>query len=55
MRPGVTGYWQITGGSEVGYAERLRLDLLYAADWSLKLDLLIVAKTLAVLARRGTC
>jgi exopolysaccharide production protein ExoY len=55
MRPGVTGYWQITGGSAVGYDERLRLDLLYAVDWSLKLDLLIVAKTLTVLARRGAC
>jgi exopolysaccharide biosynthesis polyprenyl glycosylphosphotransferase len=55
MRPGVTGYWQITGGSEVGYDERLRLDLLYAADWSLKLDLLIAVKTLTVLARRGAC
>ena len=53
VRPGVTGYWQITGGSQVGYDERLRLDLLYAVDWSLKLDLLIVAKTLTVLARRG--
>ncbi len=55
IRPGLTGYWQITGGSQVGYGERRRLDLLYAADWSLKLDLLIVAKTLAVLVRRGTC
>jgi exopolysaccharide biosynthesis polyprenyl glycosylphosphotransferase len=53
MRPGLTGYWQITGGSHVRYDERLRLDLLYAADWSMRLDLLIVAKTFAVLARRG--
>jgi exopolysaccharide biosynthesis polyprenyl glycosylphosphotransferase len=53
MRPGLTGYWQITGGSNVRYEERLRLDLLYAADWSIRLDLLILAKTFAVLARRG--
>ena len=53
MRPGLTGYWQITGGSDVGYEERLRLDLLYAADWSMRFDLLILAKTFAVLARRG--
>jgi exopolysaccharide biosynthesis polyprenyl glycosylphosphotransferase len=53
MRPGLTGYWQITGGSNVRYEERLRLDLLYAADWSMRLDLLILAKTFAVLARRG--
>jgi exopolysaccharide biosynthesis polyprenyl glycosylphosphotransferase len=55
VRPGVTGYWQITGGSQVEYGERLRLDLLYVADSSLKLDLLIVAKTFTVLARRGAC
>jgi exopolysaccharide production protein ExoY len=53
MRPGLTGYWQITGGSHVRYDERLRLDLLYAADRSMRLDLLILAKTFAVLARRG--
>ncbi|HEX3834132.1 MAG TPA: sugar transferase [Solirubrobacteraceae bacterium] len=53
MRPGLTGYWQITGGSHVPYEERLRLDLLYAADWSMRLDLLILAKTFGVLARRG--
>ena len=51
LRPGLTGYWQIMGGSRVGYQERLRLDLLYASDWSLRLDLLIIARTLAVLAR----
>jgi exopolysaccharide biosynthesis polyprenyl glycosylphosphotransferase len=54
LRPGLTGYWQIMGGSRVGYEERLRLDLLYASDWSLKLDLLIIARTLAVVARHAT-
>jgi exopolysaccharide biosynthesis polyprenyl glycosylphosphotransferase len=45
LRPGVTGYWQIHGRSEIDYRERLRLDMLYVTGWSLKLDLLILAKT----------
>ena len=49
LRPGITGYWQITGRSEIGYAERVRLDTAYVKGWSLKLDSLILAKTLRVL------
>jgi lipopolysaccharide/colanic/teichoic acid biosynthesis glycosyltransferase len=53
LRPGLTGYWQVTARSEVGYEERLHMDLLYTASWSLKLDLLIVLRTLGALAGRG--
>ena len=54
FRPGVTGYWQITGRSQIGYAERVRLDVAYLKSWSLKLDLTILAKTARTLfARRG--
>lgn len=53
LRPGITGYWQVTARSEVGYEERLHMDLLYTTSWSLKLDLLIVLRTLGALAGRG--
>jgi exopolysaccharide biosynthesis polyprenyl glycosylphosphotransferase len=53
IRPGVTGYWQVMARSNVGYEERLRLDLTYMTSWSLKLDLQIAAKTLGVLAGHG--
>jgi lipopolysaccharide/colanic/teichoic acid biosynthesis glycosyltransferase len=54
LRPGVTGYWQITGRSGVDYTERTRLDMAYVTGWSLKLDLMIFAKTLRVLlSNRG--
>jgi len=53
LKPGVTGYWQVTARSEVGYEERLQLDLLYTASWSLRLDLLIVLRTLGALTGRG--
>jgi exopolysaccharide biosynthesis polyprenyl glycosylphosphotransferase len=53
LRPGVTGYWQVTARSDVGYEERLRLDLLYTTSWSLRLDLQIMLRTLGALAGRG--
>lgn len=45
LRPGLTGLWQINGRSAIGYDERVRLDKLYAANRSMGLDLLILAKT----------
>jgi exopolysaccharide biosynthesis polyprenyl glycosylphosphotransferase len=53
IRPGMTGYWQVMARSNVGYEERLRLDLTYMTSWSLRLDLLIAMRTLGVLAGRG--
>jgi exopolysaccharide biosynthesis polyprenyl glycosylphosphotransferase len=49
LRPGITGYWQINGRSDTGYAERARLDAAYVRNWSLRLDLEILARTLRVL------
>jgi len=45
VRPGLTGYWQVSGRSALGYAERVRLDLAYVKSWSLKLDFLILLRT----------
>jgi exopolysaccharide biosynthesis polyprenyl glycosylphosphotransferase len=55
VTPGLTGHWQISGRSATGYTERVRLDLAYATSWSLKSDLMILAKTFgkAILARQG--
>jgi exopolysaccharide biosynthesis polyprenyl glycosylphosphotransferase len=53
MPPGVTGYWQINGRSDVSYDERVRLEMLYVKSWSLKLDVAILAKTIRVIAARG--
>jgi exopolysaccharide biosynthesis polyprenyl glycosylphosphotransferase len=49
LRPGVTGYWQINGRSDSSYAERIRLDIAYASNWSVRLDLGILAHTLRAL------
>jgi lipopolysaccharide/colanic/teichoic acid biosynthesis glycosyltransferase len=54
VRPGVTGLWQVSGRSDLDYAERVRLDMDYVTHWSLWLDLRILAATVpAVLRRRG--
>ena len=55
-RPGITGLWQVSGRSDCSYAERVAFDAHYAANWSLWLDLKIVARTVfVVLARKGSC
>jgi undecaprenyl-phosphate galactose phosphotransferase len=54
VKPGVTGPWQVSGRSGLGMAEMVRLDIDYIQNWSIWLDLSLLAKTLpAVLRRRG--
>lgn len=49
--PGITGYWQISGRSDLSFEEMLRLDLYYIENWSLFLDIKILTKTLKVVLR----
>lgn len=52
--PGVTGLWQVSGRSEVAFDDWIKLDLQYIDEWSLGLDLRILARTVpAVLNGRG--
>jgi lipopolysaccharide/colanic/teichoic acid biosynthesis glycosyltransferase len=52
--PGITGMWQISGRSDVGFDGRLRLDREYIERQSLWLDIQILMRTVAViLSRRG--
>lgn len=54
VKPGITGIWQVSGRSEVPFDEAVRLDLFYIENWSLGLDLFLLAKTIpAVLGRTG--
>jgi exopolysaccharide biosynthesis polyprenyl glycosylphosphotransferase len=54
VKPGVTGLWQVSGRSDLTWAESVRLDLKYVDNWSLRLDLTILARTVqAVLGHRG--
>jgi len=47
MRPGLTCIWQIKGRHTIGFQEWMRLDLFYIDHWSLKLDFLILCKTIS--------
>jgi exopolysaccharide biosynthesis polyprenyl glycosylphosphotransferase len=52
VRPGMTGLWQVEGRSKTSFDAMVRLDLLYIRNWSLWLDIKILAKTLLVVVRR---
>jgi exopolysaccharide biosynthesis polyprenyl glycosylphosphotransferase len=51
VKPGITGLWQISGRSNVGFATWVELDLRYIEHWSLGLDLKILARTIPVVLR----
>lgn len=51
MRPGITGYWQISERNETSFRQRASYDADYFADLSLKTDLSIVAKTFGVVMK----
>jgi lipopolysaccharide/colanic/teichoic acid biosynthesis glycosyltransferase len=45
VRPGVTGYWQVTMGGEMGYPRRVVLDMFYVEHKTRTLDIFILLKT----------
>ena len=54
VKPGLTGLWQVSGRSACTDQERMALDLRYVDEWSLRLDLAILARTgPVVLSARG--
>lgn len=52
VKPGITGLSQISGRSNLPFAEEVRLDLQYIEEWSILLDLRILLRTLLVILRR---
>jgi exopolysaccharide biosynthesis polyprenyl glycosylphosphotransferase len=52
--PGMTGLWQISGRSNLSFDDLVRLDFYYLDNWSVWLDVSILAKTVpAVIGQRG--
>ena len=49
--PGLTGYWQISGQSNLSFEDMVRLDLYYIENWSLSLDIRILLKALSAVLR----
>src|ERR1035437_3912400 len=54
-KPGITGYWQVQGRSEIAdFSRRATLDIEYIRDQSLKVDIGVLLRTIpAVLRRKG--
>lgn len=53
-KPGITGYWQVSGRSNLSFQKRLELEQFYSNQTSLKLDIKIFFKTFAVvLLKKG--
>ena len=48
VKPGITGYWQVSGRSEIGYPERVNLELYYVYNQSIFMDMKILFKTIVV-------
>ena len=52
--PGITGLWQVSGRSELGFSEQVLMDIMYIENWSLGLDLRIMLRTVpTVLSGKG--
>jgi exopolysaccharide biosynthesis polyprenyl glycosylphosphotransferase len=52
VKPGITGFWQVNGRSDVSYEERVRLDMYYIRNYSVWLDMQILfVQTLPVVVR----
>jgi exopolysaccharide biosynthesis polyprenyl glycosylphosphotransferase len=51
VKPGLTCLWQVAGRSEGTFAKWMRLDLQYIDNWSLALDLKILAQTIPALMK----
>ena len=48
VKPGITGLWQVSARSAVGFDDMVMLDLYYVEHWSLLMDLQLLLKTIPV-------
>jgi exopolysaccharide biosynthesis polyprenyl glycosylphosphotransferase len=53
VRPGITGSWQVAARGSLSFDEWIALDFAYIDDWSLGLDMKILALTLPAVLRRS--
>ena len=53
VRPGMTGNWQVAEEPSLSFEERVALDFSYIDDWSLVLDLKILARSVPAMLKRS--
>ena len=55
VKPGMTGYWQVSGRNDVkDYGQRIDFDLYYIHNWSVWLDIIIMLRTIkAIINGKG--
>ena len=54
VKPGITGFWQVTGRSNINFDKRIKMDADYALKKSILDDIFIIVKTpLAMISGRG--
>lgn len=51
LRPGLTGFWQISDRNECRFSDRVRFDEAYHRSLSLRTDVTVLARTVAVVVR----
>ena len=51
VKPGLTGLWQVSGRSDLGYEERVRLDMHYIRNYTIWSDLKLIFNTFAVVLK----
>lgn len=49
MKPGITCIWQVSGRNNIPFDQWMRMDMQYIDTWSLKLDMIIILKTIKVI------
>ena len=51
VTPGLSGLWQVSGRSDLDWADGIRLDLYYVENWSMTQDLQILWRTVRAVVR----
>jgi Undecaprenyl-phosphate galactose phosphotransferase WbaP len=51
--PGITGPWQVAGRNHTSFGERVQMDVHYVHDWSVWLDLVLLARTVRTVFKGG--
>lgn len=51
-KPGMTGYWQVSGRSNVSFSERLEMEAHYVRNWSIWWDIILLLQTIRIVLNR---